>query len=200
MCGRFTQHYTWAQIVALYRLTQPALNLNPHYNIAPTDTIDAVIRHGGDRELLRMRWGLIPAWWKKTAKEAPPTFNARAHTVATKPTFRDSFWRRYITAVDGGVLSFAGLWDEWKDIETGAAVKSATIIVTAAYNALTRAIHDRMPVIFDQHDVDRWLTGKIGADALQPAPNDALRMWPVSRRVNRTVGQDDAKLIEAVAP
>jgi putative SOS response-associated peptidase YedK len=47
MCGRFTQHYTWAELVALYGLTQPAPNLNPHYNIAPTDTVEIVIRPRG---------------------------------------------------------------------------------------------------------------------------------------------------------
>jgi putative SOS response-associated peptidase YedK len=85
-----------------------------------------------------------------------------------------------------------------RHIETGAPVTSATIIVTAA-NTLTRAIHDRMPVIFDPRDVDRWLAGEIGADALKPAPDDALRIWPVSRRVNRTGDADDASLIEEVA-
>ena len=88
MCGRFTQHYTWREIVALYRLTQPAINLQPRYNIAPTTIIDVVIPRGHDRlELVPMRWGLIPSWWKKTAKEVPSIFNARAETVATKPVF-----------------------------------------------------------------------------------------------------------------
>ena len=94
MCGRFTQRYTWQELVALYRLTVPVSNLQPRYNIAPTTTIDVVIPRGGDRlELLPMRWGLIPSWWKKTAKEVPSTFNARAETVAEKPMFRDAFKR-----------------------------------------------------------------------------------------------------------
>jgi putative SOS response-associated peptidase YedK len=93
MCGRFTQAYTWQELVALYRLTQPARNLEPRYNIAPTTIVDAVIPHSGARELVPMRWGLIPWWWKKTAKEAPATFNARAESVADKPMFRDAFKR-----------------------------------------------------------------------------------------------------------
>jgi putative SOS response-associated peptidase YedK len=94
MCGRFTQHYTWRELVALYRLTQPAVNLQPRYNIAPTTTIDVIIPRDGDRlELVPMRWGLIPSWWKKTAKEVPSTFNARAETVATKPMFRTAYKR-----------------------------------------------------------------------------------------------------------
>ncbi|MGA7518365.1 MAG: SOS response-associated peptidase family protein, partial [Pseudolabrys sp.] len=61
------------------------------YNICPTDTIDTVIDRGGRRELMTMRWGLVPSWWKKKAKEAPATFNARAETMAEKPMFREAF-------------------------------------------------------------------------------------------------------------
>jgi putative SOS response-associated peptidase YedK len=101
-----------------------------------------------------MRWELIPSWWKKTAKEVPSTFNARAETVAQKPMFRSAFkrsrcivpasgyyeWRPvegskqpyFISAADDGVLSIAGLWDQWKDPESGEAVSSAALIVAAA--------------------------------------------------------------------
>ena len=51
------------------------------YNICPTDIIDAVIDRGGKRDLVSMRWGLIPDWWRKSANEMPATFNARAETV-----------------------------------------------------------------------------------------------------------------------
>jgi putative SOS response-associated peptidase YedK len=93
MCGRFTQSYTWHELVELYRLTQPARNLRPRYNIAPTTTIDVVRTAGAGLELVPMRWGFIPYWWKKTAKELPSTFNARAETVAEKPMFRSAFRR-----------------------------------------------------------------------------------------------------------
>jgi putative SOS response-associated peptidase YedK len=217
MCGRFTQAYTWRELVALYRLTQPAINLQPRYNIAPTTTIDVVIPRGGDLlELVPMRWGLIPSWWKKTAKEVPSTFNARAETVATKPMFRTAFKRSrcvipasgyyewkptpggkqpyYISARDGSVLSFAGLWDEWHDPEAGEPVKSCTIIVTTA-NDFTRKIHDRMPVVLEQFEP--WLTGAAGNELLKPAPESMLQMWPVSRRVNRVSNDSDYTLTVA---
>ena len=79
MCGRFTNRLTWREIVALYRLTVPASperNLPARYNICPTQTIDKVIEREGKRDLVPMRWGLVPSWWKKTAKETPSTFNA----------------------------------------------------------------------------------------------------------------------------
>ena len=96
------------------------------------------------------------------------------------------------------MLSIAGLWDQWKDPETGEAISSATLIVTAA-NDFTRPIHDRMPVLLGQQDLDAWLTGKAGVELLRPAPNDLLRMWAVSKRVNVSGrGDDDPSLIEPV--
>ena len=74
MCGRFTNRLTWREIVALYWLAVPVTperNLPARYNICPTDAVDAVIEHGGKRDLVPMRWGLIPSWWKKSAKEIP---------------------------------------------------------------------------------------------------------------------------------
>src|SRR6202521_4907252 len=94
MCGRFTKNYTWEQLHALYSLTLGDSNLQPRYNIAPTTTIETVIEHEDKRELVPMRWGLVPSWWKKKAKETPATFNARAETVAEKPMFRSAFKTR----------------------------------------------------------------------------------------------------------
>ena len=56
---------------------------------------------------------------------------------------------------------FRGLWDRWKNPETGEPVISCTIIVTDA-NDLTRPIHDRMPVVLDKADIGRWLNGEAG--------------------------------------
>ena len=163
MCGRFTNRLTWREIVALYRLSVPAMperNLPARYNICPTDTIDAVIKRERRRELVPMRWGLVPSWWKKKAKEAPATFNARAETVAEKPMFRDAFkrsrclipasgyyeWQNtptgkqpfYYATRDGSPLTFAGLWDEWKDIETRQPLMSCTMIITNANDLAAR--------------------------------------------------------------
>ena len=139
MCGRFTQHYTWEEVHAFLSVFGPPRNLQPHYNIAPTDTIDVIrLDQDGKRELVPMRWGLIPGWWKKSLKEMPATFNARAESVADKPMFRNAFKERrciipasgffewtgekgakqphLFTAADGSpMLAFAGLWDRWHD-------------------------------------------------------------------------------------
>jgi putative SOS response-associated peptidase YedK len=142
---------------------------------------------------------------ERTAKEIPSTFNARAETIAQKPVFRSAFkrtrcivpasgyykWRAaergeqlyFISPADGAVLSIAGHWDEWRDPGTGKAVLGRTSIITAA-NDFNRSVHDRMPVLPGLHDLDAWLTGKAETELLRAAPNDFLRMWPVSRRVN----------------
>jgi putative SOS response-associated peptidase YedK len=210
--------------VALYRLSVPATperNLPAHYNICPTDTIGAVIARDAKRDLAPMRWGLVPHWWKKRAKDTPATFNARTETVAEKAMFRDAFkgrrclipasgyyeWKGtetgkqpyYFTASDGSPLTIAGLWDEWKDIETGERLKSCTMIITTA-NEFVSKIHDRMPVLLQPKDFDAWLTGHAGIERLRPAANDYLQMWPVSRRVNSSrAPDDDPTLIDRVA-
>jgi putative SOS response-associated peptidase YedK len=97
------------------------------------------------------------------------------------------------------VVSFAGLWNRWKNPETGEFATSCTIIVTDA-KALTGTIHNRMPVVLDKSDVGPWLDGTAGTALLRPAAEDRLRMWPVSRRANKTgTGDDDPTLIDEVA-
>jgi putative SOS response-associated peptidase YedK len=171
MCGRFTVKATWAELLALYRPTMdaPPHNLRPRYNVCPTDPVDVVTAGEGKRELVTMRWGLVPWWWSKPLKELRmATFNARAETAEAKPVFRDAFkrsrclipmsgyyeWQNtpsgkqpwYFTARDGSsILTAAGLWDEWKNRETGERIKSCTMIVGEPSD-FTVDIHDRMPV------------------------------------------------------
>jgi putative SOS response-associated peptidase YedK len=219
MCGRFTQKYTWEELHRLYRLTQPARNLRPRYNICPTDPVDVVIRGDAGLLVMPMRWQLIPSWWKKPLKEQPATFNARAETVAKKPMFRDAFKRTrclipasgyyewetrpdgkqpyYITSANGPVLTIPGLWTDWRDRVNDETLATCTMIITEA-NSFISAIHDRMPVLLDEDSAAAWLSGEAGTELLRPAPKDALRMWPVSRRVSKPGDGDDASLIEPV--
>ena len=224
MCGRFTNKLTWDDIVRLYRLTlnAPPHNLRPRYNVCPTDTIDAVVVERGVRSIVPMRWGLIPRWWSKPLKEIKlATFNARAETVTTQPFFRDAFrrtrclipisgyyeWQEtpggkqpwYFTARDGSpALTVAGLWDEWKNPETGQPLKSCTMIVTEP-NDFVREVHDRMPVLLTEWQLDPWLRGEAGLEYLKPPPNDFLQKWPVSSWVNSSrADTDDATLTDKV--
>ena len=214
MCGRFTQHYTWAQVHAFLHpfgdLATPR-NLHPRYNIAPTSFIDVVttrIRNRDivGREMVPMRWGLIPDWWKKSRKDVPATFNARVETLAEKPMFRGALkYRRCIipasgfyewtgtkdarqphlfTAADGApLLALAGLWDRWIDPDNFDEVISATIIVSRA-SAGMRPYSDRMPVLLEPRAFDPWLDGSLCPEALTPAAEGMLRQHPVSPRLN----------------
>ena len=226
MCGRFTTKMTWAEIVALYRLTMeaPPHNMPPRYNVCPTDPVDVVRERDGNRELVSMRWGLVPRWWSKTLKDVRmATFNARAETVETKPFFRDAFKRNrclipmsgyyewqdtptgkqpwYFTAGDGSPIltAAAGLWDSRKNPETGQPLLSCTMIITEP-NSFVATLHDRMPVLLTEKQFEPWLSGEAGAEYLKPAGNDMLlQMWPVSKRVNSSKAPaDDPTLIERV--
>ncbi len=108
MCGRFTQAYTWAEIDAFLSLTGPARNLRPRYNISPTTQIDVFRLSEGGRELVPMRWGLIPGSWRKPLADLPSTFNARAETVAEKPMFRSAFKTRRCIVPASGFFEWTG--------------------------------------------------------------------------------------------
>jgi putative SOS response-associated peptidase YedK len=224
MCGRFTYRLTCPEIVRLYRLAldAPARNTQPRYNVCPTTTIDAVIERDGTRELVAMRWGLVPSWWSKPLKEMRvATFNARAETVADKPMFRDAFRRTrclipasgyyewqdtpdgkqpyYFTRRDGQPITIAGLWDTWRDKQAAETIKSAAMVITDA-NEVIGELHDRMPVILEQDQFEPWLSGAAGVEILTPAANHVLQRWPVSRRVNSSRADDgDASLTDPIA-
>ncbi len=224
MCGRFTRNYTWAEIHRLYSLTSQPANIQPNFNVCPTQIIDAVVTGDDQRALVPMRWGLIPGWWKKPLKEMRlATFNARAETVATKPMFRDSFKKRrclipasgyyewhttpegkqpyYFTRRDGAVMTFAGIQDAWNDPDSGQRIRSSTMLITEP-NKIAAEIHDRMPVILESEDFEQWERGDVkDATALmRPAAEDVLQSWPVFKRVNssRTSGDDETLVAAAV--
>jgi putative SOS response-associated peptidase YedK len=224
MCGRFTRMYTWRDLVELYQLTMSApSNLEPRYNICPTDTIDVVVSGDGEHALVPMRWGLIPGWWKKPLKEMRlATFNARSESVAERPMFRDSFKKRrclipasgyyewvaaekgkrpyYFTRQDRQVITFAGIQDGWTDPESKERIRSCSIVITDA-NKLASDIHDRMPVILDAKDFEQWERGDVkdAAALMKPASEGLLRKWPVSMRVNSSRADgSDATLIDPI--
>jgi putative SOS response-associated peptidase YedK len=107
--------------------------------------------------------------------------------------------RLYFSRADGNPITMAGLWEEWRNTETGEPLKSCTMIITDA-NAFTRPVHSRMLVILELESFAPWLSGEAGTDLLKPAAADVLPMWPVSRRVNssRAPG-DDPTLSEQAA-
>jgi putative SOS response-associated peptidase YedK len=215
MCGRFTRYHTWADIYRLYRLISEPSNVQPRFNICPTDAIDVAVQGDDTRVLMPMRWGLIPGWWQKPLKEMRlATFNARAETIAEKPMFRDSFKRRrclipasgyyewaatpegkqpyYFTLRDGPVMTIAGIQDAWNDPQSGERIRSCAMVITEP-NKVVAEVHDRMSVILDAKDFEQWEHGneKDAASLMKPAGEEVLQKWPVSKRVNSSKAPDD---------
>ena len=130
----------------------PPRNLQPHYNIAPTDTVDVsrLDKHGA-RELVSMRWGLVPAWWKKSLKEVPATFNARAESVADKPMFRTAFKERRCIVPASGFFEWTGEKGAKQPHLFTAADGSPLLALRRPLGPLERSPHRRMGSLLHNH-------------------------------------------------
>lgn len=212
MCGRFVRHSSLRLIEQTFNVDAAGIRLEPSYNIAPTQKVLAVVGNG-EHHLAELHWGLVPSWAKNT-RIGSRMINARAETVAEKPSFRNAFAKRrclivadgfyewkgvkgdkqpfYFSLSDGSPFGFAGLWEVWKGADASAAeaYRSCAIITTAASESVS-GIHHRMPVILRPEMHAAWL---------QPAGPDTDRLkqilsegffgqltrHPVSRKVNST--------------
>jgi len=211
MCGRY-------RLTAKERWLSTYFNLDPEdvewaarWNIAPTQEVATIRqdRREPKRKFALMRWGLVPYWAKDTSIGAK-TINAVSETAAEKPAFREALRRRRclipadafyewkttgpkqkqpysIGMADDSLFAFAGLWDSWEDPSRGL-IKSFTILTTEA-NALLKDLHNRMPVILNTGDHDRWLDPGITDpskidDLLRPFDARLMRFYPVSASVN----------------
>ena len=204
MCGRFA-FYSPSEATAALFGASGSLHIKPRYNIAPTQDIAAIcLDTDGGRELKSLRWGLVPSW-AKDPSIGNRMINARAETVAEKPSFRAAYRKRrclvladgfyewhtegtgktpyFISLGDGSPFAFAGLWEHWQNKDSDQTLFSATLI-TAAANEFMSALHHRMPIVLDPARADAWLAG--GDDTIQNAAQEApgLKAWPVGREVN----------------
>jgi putative SOS response-associated peptidase YedK len=202
MCGRFALFAMPVEVGDLFGAPAPP-ELPPCYNVAPTQAVLACRADptSGARELLALRWGLIPSWAHDLAAGVK-AINARAETVADKPTFRAAFkGRRCLVPASGyyewkgagkakqpyfihpphGLFAFAGLWDVWQ--KGAAPVESCSIITTTA-NEATRHLHERMPVLLAPSHFAAWLDPLTPPTALhellKPCPADRIATHPVA--------------------
>lgn len=221
MCGRFVQYSDPERYAERFGLDH-LCHAEPRYNLAPTQPVLAIrLAAAGGRELVPLRWGLIPHW-SKAPDSRYSMINARAETVATKPAYRDAFRQRRCLipsegfyewrATKGGKQPYligrrdqapflmAGLWEHWRGGgDDQSPIESCTIIVTDA-NELVRPIHDRMPVILSDEAAERWLDPEQRDPAaltelLRPADPAEMRLHPVSRAVNNA-RNDGPELLE----
>jgi putative SOS response-associated peptidase YedK len=217
MCGRFTLAVPAEQLARQFQLEQ-TLELAPRYNIAPTQQVAAVRAGESGRELVMMRWGLVPSW-AKDPSVGSRMINARSETAAEKPAFRNAIKQRrclipadgfyewqqladgkqpfHITLADRAPFALAGLWEHWKTPE-GGWLHSCTVLTTEA-NELMRPLHDRMPVIVPPEQYGRWLDPSVREsellqDLFAPYPSEQMVAYPVSKSVNR-VGNEGPELV-----
>ena len=212
MCGRYTQKESLEKLLKRLGLGK-VLSLTPRYNIAPSQLVACVWQavENGHREAVMLKWGLVPSW-AKDPNIGYKMINARAETVAEKPSFRKAFkrqrclvladgfyeWKRegkakqpyYIHFKDSQPFAFAGLWEHWQDKtkEDSTPIESCTIITTGA-NELMEPIHHRMPVILQEKSIEVWLDAEITEPnilnpLLRPYESDEMEAYPVSTVVN----------------
>lgn len=207
MCGRYRQTKPVDEMRDLRRFFRnPPPNFEPRYNAAPTQRLPIVRRGDDGAGVLELRhWGLIPAW-ARDRKIAAQTINARAETVAEKPSFRVAFKSRrclvaadgwyewvgppkakqpYMFTIDGGApFAFAGLFESWTDPASKEKVETFNIVTTEP-NAVANVVHDRMPVVLPAARYDAWLDAATPPAELLAmlAPRDieGLGYVPVSR-------------------
>jgi putative SOS response-associated peptidase YedK len=220
MCGRYTLKTPANVLAEQFQIDEYPSSMNASYNIAPTQEVAAVIEGEGKRKLEMLHWGLTPSW-ADDPRMGNKIINARAETVAEKPSFRKAFrnhrclvladgfyeWHKtgngkqpnYIRMEDDSPFAFAGLWESWQN---GTEIRSATIITTDA-NDVVGPIHNRMPVILHPEDYTLWLDPGFDekeplTTLLKPYPAEAMEPYPVSRRVN-SPSNNEPSCIESVA-
>jgi putative SOS response-associated peptidase YedK len=218
MCGRYRLSRRKQIIEEHFDGVSREEDWSPRYNIAPTQRVPVIRQNPKEpiRELSLVRWGLIPSW-ARDPSVAAKMINARSETAGTKPAFRDALksrrclipadafyeWLRtrkakqpYCFEVnDGQLFAFAGIWDRWRN-PSGNPVETCSILTTTP-NAVTSAVHDRMPVILDPDNYDLWLDPgmrdvSVASDLLKPYDARLMRCYPVSTRINH-VANDDAE-------
>ena len=221
MCGRYSL-VCIDDLGNRFRIFNPMLGARSKFNIAPGTWQPVIVQGASGRELVQMQWGLVPHW-TNNLKTAHPIINARAESLAEKPSFASLLktkrclvpasgffdWKHegtrkfpfYIHLQNQSLFAFAGLYDEWHD-PAGTLLATYTIITTEP-NALMATVHNRMPAIISPDYEEEWLTGDQPdagrlKEMFEPFPAEKMAMHPVSPLVN-TPSADDERVIRPVS-
>ncbi len=222
MCGRFALSAKTEEVEKLLPELYIDIEIKLNYNIVPTSQIPIIVNFNKPTLVLAY-WGLIP-FWAKDKKTANKMINARAESLLQKPSFKNLFiskrclipstgffeWQKnivtnnkipyYIKVKNENVFTFAGLWDKWIDKQTGEEIISATIITTQS-NEKINQIHNRMPLIIQNDDRDKWLNPNTGIESLlkllQPLPSELIEFYQISQKVNNP-SNNSAEIIQPI--
>ncbi|WP_246943161.1 SOS response-associated peptidase [Bacillus pinisoli] len=223
MCGRFTLFEDLHKILKRFEINLSIEEelYTQRYNIAPTQSVLSVINDGKKNRLGYLRWGLIPPW-AKDEKVGSKLINARAETLAEKPSFKKAYshkrclviansfyeWKKVngkktpicIKLKNNELFAMAGLWESWIS-PTGQKIHSCSIITTTP-NELMSNIHDRMPVILPPEQENIWLDRNITDyntlnHMLKPLESKLMEAYEVSTLVN-SPKNNTPELIQAI--
>ena len=220
MCGRFSRHHKPDEIAERFDVELIDFDFDPRYNIAPSQ-ISPVIAFQSERKMMAAKWGLVPFWAKDPAI-GNKLINARAETLAEKPSFKNALAKRrclipadgfyewqkkskgpsqpyFVRLNGGGLFAFAGLWELWKNPE-GGMLQTFTIITTEP-NELIKTFHHRMAVILKPEDEGEWIDPENSVNEvlrlLKPYPAEGMEAYMVSRAIN-SPSTDNEALIERI--
>jgi putative SOS response-associated peptidase YedK len=212
MCGRTYKTYTNEELLYRYLNLKPVAfpEIQPNYNMAPTQETWVLRANHGENEFAMMRWGLVP-FWAKDIKSADrySMINAKSEEIREKRSFKAAYEKRRCLIPMSGffewkkeetgsktpycvhlknepVMSLAGIWEHWKSKEETEEVTSYSIITTVA-NKVMQNIHARMPVILDRQDEEAWLHSEKEGDIrglLKPCPPEWIDAYPITPLVN----------------
>jgi len=225
MCGRFSLHSPEETLLNAFAIEPgaslvPARALAPRYNITPSQAILIVRACSTGRELVLVRWGLVPGW-SKEARPKYSTINARIESVADKPTYRGAFHRKrclipadgffelqrkkdkkiphHMRLQDQSVFAFAGLWEHWEGEDESF---DSCAIITMPASGVMQTVHSRMPALISPEHYDTWIDRGITKapeilSQLDSPLSAQLEAYPVSNYVNSPT-HTDARCISPV--
>ena len=223
MCGKYILAQA-AKAERAMRIQRGHWDYPLSYRVLPTEQVPVVVAANGEREAALMRWGLVP-WWTHGVPLKASTINATAERLEHAPSYRDP-WRRgqrclfvmggffephlnedgsrdqyFVRLTDREVFGVAGLWERSRRAD-GSYLFSCTLITVPA-NSLLAAVHNakqRMPAVLGESEYDTWLSGSLPQSRalLRAYPDEFMRAWRVSPRVNKGQLPNDEQLIEPI--
>ena len=226
MCGRFARYSLLRELERYFNARPDAFDIEPSYNVAPTQEIPVIIQQEGKRHIKQLHWGLVP-FWAKDISIGSRMINARVETVTSKPAFRAALKQRrclipangfyewkgkagskqpyFFHLPSGEPFAFAGLWEIWegKDAPPAAGPYTSCTIITTGASGAVEEIHHRMPLILKPEAYEEWLD----PDNKEPAEIEVLlktrfvrdlNRYPVSKLVNQ-VGNNKKACMEPLA-